>query len=179
MELNIGGTSDYITFVGKMDYEPNILAVEYFVKHIFINLLTEFPNLQFNIVGAKPSKSVYKLTKYNNVVVTGFVDSLLPYWINSKIIVAPMLTGSGIQNKILQAMAHQCCVMTTSIGAEGLDPNCGLTICNSISEWIKTITILLNNKDTRITCGKIARKYIIDNMSKEIVEKQFSKFLNY
>ena len=159
-----------IIFLGKMNYEPNIVAVQYFAKHIFPKLKARFSNLTFTIVGANPTNVVKKLTNIPGIEVTGFVTSVEPYWVNSTIVVAPMLTGAGVQNKIIQAMSYGCCVATTSIGAEGLELNGDeLSIFNSESAWIEGITELLLNTIHRKRMGISARKSIEAKLAKEII----------
>lgn len=92
-----------IAFFGKMDYQPNIDAVLWFVENVIEKLDNK---LTFLIIGATPKKQVIELSqKHKNVKVTGFLEN--PYEIlNSCLcIVAPMQTGAGIQNKILETMA--------------------------------------------------------------------------
>ena len=99
-----------IIFVGKMSYEPNIVAVNFFSTQIFPLLKAKYSELKFIIVGANPDERVRKLADIEGVTVTGFVDSIERYFRHSTIVVAPMLTGAGIQNKIIQAMSYGCCV---------------------------------------------------------------------
>lgn len=177
--LNAGGASLSVAFIGKMDYEPNVLAVEYFCKEVLPDVTRQIPELKFHIVGAKPDRRVLKLDAIPNVVVTGFVESVEPYFLDSALIIAPMLTGSGIQNKIIQAMAYGCCVITTPIGAEGIEMhNSGLAICSGKENWIETVIKYINDKELRTEMGRRARKYVEENMSKDIVRKQFITFLN-
>ena len=167
-----------LLFVGKMNYEPNVVAVTSFAQNVLPGLLKFHPELQFLIVGAHPDKRVKKLADEKNIVVTGFVDSLEPYFQQATIVVAPMLTGAGIQNKIIQAMSYACCVATTPIGAEGLHINNDeIAVWKSIEEWIIGINSLLNNREVRKKMGMSARQYVIDNLSPAIVEKQFWKFV--
>lgn len=178
-KLNDGGCGHLMTFIGKMDYEPNVLAVEYFCKEILPDIMKQIPDVKFCIVGARPDKRVLSLNTLQNVEVTGFVESVEPFLKDSAIIVAPMLTGSGIQNKIIQAMAYGCCVVTTAIGAEGLSQHeSGLSICNNREDWINTLVRCLNDREFRIKKGKESRKYIESTMSKDIVRKQFLSFIN-
>lgn len=167
-----------IIFVGKMSYEPNIVAVTFFSTLIFPSLKVQYPNLEFIIVGANPDDKVKELTKIEGVTVTGFVDSVEPYFKDSTIVVAPMLTGAGIQNKIIQAMSYGCCVATTSIGAEGLEINNDeIEILNSAEEWINGLNLLLKNRKRRIDKGRLARQYVIDNLSPRIISQQFWNFI--
>lgn len=177
--INDGCNDKNLIFIGKMDYEPNVLAVVYFCNEIFPIIKQSFPEITFTIIGAKPDKRVLSLKKIYGVRVTGFVESTTPYLQNTSIVVAPMLTGSGIQNKIIQAMAYACCVVTTPIGAEGLKvEESGLTICNSTKSWIESLTELLSDNKKRIRQGQTSRSYIQKTMSKEIVREQFRKFIN-
>lgn len=167
-----------IVFVGKMNYEPNVVAVTYFAENVFPELQKKYPNLIFQIVGAHPDNRVLRLCNNHNIQVTGFVDSIVPYFQHATIVVAPMQTGAGIQNKIIQAMSYGCCVVTTPIGAEGLViDNDEIAIYDTINEFICGISSLLNNPDKRREMGKKARKYVKENLSKEIIANQFWNFI--
>lgn len=173
-------SNDQIIFVGKMSYEPNVVAVTFFSTKIFPNLKNKFPNLHFYIIGANPDSRVKKLSEIEGIVVTGFVDSIEPYFQNSTIVVAPMLTGAGIQNKIIQAMSYGCCVATTSIGAEGLiiEKN-EIAIYNTEEDWISGVEKLLLDVNERKVLGRKARDYVKNNLSKDVIAKQFNAFIEY
>ena len=169
-----------IIFVGKMSYEPNIVAVTYFSSQIFPKLKEIFPDLSFTIIGANPDERVRKLTESCGIFVTGFVDSVEPFFQQSTIVVAPMLTGAGIQNKIIQAMSYGCCVATSTIGAEGLSiTNDESAIYNNDSEWVYGLQQLLTNRNIRKEMGTRAREYVKNNLAREIIAEQFWKFIDY
>lgn len=171
-------SKDHIVFVGKMSYEPNIVAVIYFVNKIFTKLVEVYPALKFTIVGANPDERVKRLGGTHGVIITGFVDSIIPYFQDATIVVAPMLTGAGIQNKIIQAMSYGCCVATTSTGAEGLTvSNNEIAIYNTEDEWIFGITDLLAYAEKRQMMGMRARAYVVKNLSKDVISKQFWQFI--
>ena len=167
-----------IIFVGKMSYEPNIVATEYFVKDIFPRVKERHAEVNFTIIGASPIKRVMELSKQENVKVTGFVDNLDEYYNNATILVAPMLSGAGIQNKLLQGMAHKCCIATSPIGAEGLLVNDEIAIYSTTEAWIDGICELLQNRDRRKQMGLKAYEYIQNNMSKNIIRDQFIDFIS-
>ena len=167
-----------IVFIGKMNYEPNIVAVTYFAEHIFPKLMMRHPSLRFVIVGALPDARVQKLGICKNIIVTGYVNAVEPYYQKATIVACPMLTGAGIQNKIIQAMAYGCCIVTTPIGAEGLNIQHGeLAIANE-NNMVQTILSLLENKQKRKDMGKAAREYVIKNLSEQVISQQFWKFMN-
>lgn len=168
-----------LIFVGKMSYEPNIIAVNYFAKKIFPKLRLLYPNIRFTIVGTNPDKKVLRLSEIDGIYVTGFVESISPFFQKSTIVVAPMLTGAGIQNKIIQAMSYGCCVATTSIGAEGLNiTNKEIAIFNNENEWVDGIQRLLSSQTIRHEMGIRAREYIKNNLSYEAISNQFWNFID-
>lgn len=165
-----------ILFVGKMSYEPNVLAVINFVRNVLPDILKDYPDTKFYIVGASPVERVRKLCN-ENVVVTGFVEDLFDYYSKASVVVAPMLSGAGIQNKIIQAMALGCCVLTTSIGAEGLNEQCGgLVVRNGNEEISKAIKNLFEQPTLRDETGRKAREYILSTMTEDVIIEEFKQF---
>jgi len=167
-----------IIFLGKMDYEPNVTGVTYFVKDIYPKLRRKHPHLKFQIVGASPAPEITALKNIDGIEVTGYVESTVPYFQNAAIVVAPMLSGAGVQNKIIQAMSYGCCVATTTIGAEGLNlTGNDLLIFNSDKEWINGLDGLLRDRGRRIQVGINARETISRTLVKDEIYKQFRKLL--
>jgi len=169
-----------LVFVGKMDYDPNIVAMTWFVRKVFPELLKDNPVLKLLIVGAFPHPKVLRLAEENkNVEVTGMVESIEPYYNKLTIFIAPMLTGAGVQNKIIQAMSYSCCVATTPTGAEGLNiRNNEIAILNGKQEWVDGLKSLLKSPATRVEMGIKARQYVIANLSPESIEKEFWNFFD-
>ena len=151
-----------ILFLGNMRTFPNTDAVVYFVQEIFPLLKQAQPKLKFCIVGNQPTRTVLRLHDGKNIFVTGFVNSVIPFLKNSAVFVAPMRVGAGIQNKILEALAVGTPVVTTTIGAEGLDEH-RLTIANSPEEFYRKSMSLINNKELRNKMVHIGRKYVEEN----------------
>lgn len=182
---NMADISEYVqeteghnlVFIGKMSYAPNILAVSNFVKNILPFIRNKIPDVTFYIVGASPGKDVLKLHDGKNVIVTGFVENINEYFNLASIIVAPMLSGAGIQNKIIQAMGSGKCVVTTPIGAEGLIIKDEIAIETNDKDMVKKIIYLLNHKNVRNAMGQDARKYVQQNLSYDAISQQFYKLV--
>lgn len=110
-----------LLFTGVMDYLPNEDAICWFVDNVWQKLLHKFPDAQLVVAGMKPTQRVLDLQNLGNITVTGFVDSMLPYYHEADIFIAPFQIARGVQNKILQAFACGLPVVTSPIGAEGID----------------------------------------------------------
>ena len=176
-QQNIDNT---IIFVGKMSYDPNIVAVKNFSSNIMPIILQQYPYTKFIIVGSNPTPEIINLSsKYPYVEVTGFVEDINQYIVNSTIVVAPMLNGAGVQNKILQAMALGCCIVTTTIGSEGLNCNNNeICVVDGNNNIATKIIELLGNKQKRIEYGIKTKNHVIKHMSKDVIFKEFKTMLS-
>lgn len=168
-----------ISFLGKMDYEPNVSAVKYFVKNIFEKIKKENKKLKFRVIGGYPTEDILKLNNIEGIEVTGFVENIEKYFKESSLFIAPMISGAGIQNKILEAMSFGKCVITTSIGAEGLKNLTGdeLIVLDNSEEMQKKIEYLLLNRSVRKKIGIKAKEYIQKNYSEENISKFLLEFI--
>ena len=115
-------------FTGVMDYAPNIDAALWFVDNVWQSIRSRWPNAEFIIAGMNPSAKIQSFHQKDGVLVTGFVDDILPYYHQATIFVAPFRIARGVQNKILQAFACGLPVVTTPMGAEGIKCADGFSI---------------------------------------------------
>ena len=166
-----------IVFIGKMDYSPNILAAEFFASQVMPRIETD---CSFYIVGVNPTSAVLGLGEMPDIRVTGFVESIAPYMQRAAIVVAPMLSGSGVQNKILEAMAHGCCVVTTPKGLEGIEHlRDALVVCEPDAKVMaKAVTSLLKNSELRAEKGRRARCSVCENFGRERINAQYRDFFS-
>ena len=111
-----------IIFVGAMDYGPGRIAMEYFIDRIWPILQESMPATTFTAVGQNPPDFLQELAAVDDrIEVTGRVDDVRPYVHAASVFVVPLLSGSGTRLKILDAMAMTIPIVSTSLGAEGLD----------------------------------------------------------
>jgi sugar transferase (PEP-CTERM/EpsH1 system associated) len=113
-----------VVFTGAMDYWANADAVRWFAAEVWPAVRREVPTARFHIVGARPAPEVLALRR-DDIEVTGRVDDVRPYLQHAGAVVAPMRIARGIQNKVLEGMAMGRPVLTTPMGAEGLDALAG------------------------------------------------------
>jgi glycosyltransferase involved in cell wall biosynthesis len=115
-----------LAFVGMMSYEPNIDGITWFVRHTLPLIRRSLPDVRLLIVGSDPPSQVQQLHDGDGVVVTGTVPHVEPYLASAHVAIAPLFFGGGTRIKILEAFANRRPVVTTTIGAEGLDVRNGI-----------------------------------------------------
>lgn len=111
-----------LIFTGNMAYPPNVNGAVYLVRHIMPMVWKEFPEVKLVLAGASPAYAVRSLAS-DRVIVTGWVEDLRLWYCRSKVFIAPMQIGTGLQNKVLEAMAMMLPCITSplanrAIGAE-------------------------------------------------------------
>jgi len=110
-----------LLFVGTMHYYPNIDAVRYFFEAIYPFVRQARPDVRVQIVGHRPPPEIQRLADPPSIEVTGSVLDVRPYYERASVFIVPLRLGGGTRLKILEAMAMGLPVVSTSIGAEGLD----------------------------------------------------------
>ncbi|WP_148183412.1 glycosyltransferase [Archaeoglobus fulgidus] len=108
-----------IMFLGGFAHPPNIDAVKWFINDIFPKIKQQLPEVKFIIVGSNPPEEIMSLSS-DDIIVTGYVRELEPYFESVRVFVSPLRYGAGVKGKIGEAMAHGVPVVTTSIGGEGM-----------------------------------------------------------
>lgn len=157
-------TPPVLVFTGAMHYPPNIDAVLWFSEQIFPLLRQRIPRLTFMIVGRNPAPSVRALGHCPSVVVTGEVDDVRPYIAKALALVVPLRAGGGTRLKILQAMAMQCPVISTSLGAEGLDttPGENILLAEDAEQFGQHIQALYDEPEVAQRIGQAGRLLVTE-----------------
>jgi glycosyltransferase involved in cell wall biosynthesis len=108
-------------FVGGFWHQPNGDAVTWFVEKIWPQLRSQMPECRVRIAGSNPGEEVLALATVPGVEVLGFVSDLTPLFDSARVFIAPLRYGAGVKGKVVQSLVHGLPVVTTSIGAEGLN----------------------------------------------------------
>lgn len=181
---NVNKEECSITFMGKMDYSPNVEAVIYFIENIYGKIKENYKHVQFHIIGGCVTDEIKKYNGKNSIYVHGFVNDAAFFLQKSTVVIAPMRSGAGLQNKIIQAMYLGCTVITSAIGADGLIGLSGkeLVIYKNDEDFINKLIFLLrpdSNKERKLIENN-ARNYIYKYYSYEAIRKQIlNLFLGY
>ena len=132
-----------IAFSGNMEYHPNTAAAHFFAEFVWPILREREPELVWRLVGKNPQ--VLKLPRDPRIQLTGAIEDALPLLAGAKAAVVPLLSGSGTRFKILEAWAAGTPVISTTVGAEGLDavPNEHLLIADGASQFAHAVLSVL------------------------------------
>lgn len=149
-QLSSSAGSPALLFVGNMNYRPNIDAVQYFCAEIFPAIRSAVSGVEFFIAGINPGSEVRAL-ECDDIHVTGAVDDVRPWYERSTVCVVPLRAGGGTRLKILESMALGRPVVSTSIGAEGIEALDGehILIANDPQTFAEKILYLLHNLPAR------------------------------
>lgn len=162
-----------IVFTGNMSYPPNVEAATYIVQQVLPQL---DDSVRLLLSGATPANEVLALQS-SRVEVTGWVEDMRESYAKGRLFIAPMFIGTGLQNKLLEAMAMGLPCVTTSLANNALNaiPNNSILIANSSQEFVYQVKELLTNPslyEKLAQNGKdfIASNYRWEECTKELIE---------
>ena len=155
-----------LVFTGNMGYAPNIDAASFLVNDILPLVRAHFPQIRILIAGATPHSKVLAL-KSENVTISGWIPDIRDAYAQSEIFIAPMRIGTGLQNKILEAMAMALPCITTTLpnDALGAEINTEILVGNTANELANHIITLLNDKQARDIMAQKGNDFVKKNFS--------------
>jgi glycosyltransferase involved in cell wall biosynthesis len=155
-----------IGFLGDMSYGPNISAVLRLAQRIFPRILTTLADATLLIIGRDPAPAI-RCLQGPTISVTGTVDNIWPYIARANIFVFPMIEGSGLQNKILEAMYAGVPVVTTPIAANGVGATSGeqLLVAGADDEIAEQVLKVLRDPEYAARLAEQARAFVMREFS--------------
>jgi glycosyltransferase involved in cell wall biosynthesis len=151
-----------IVFSGNLEYAPNVTAVRFFRDRIWPSLRSRWPNLRWKVLGKNPEAVSGMLRGDPRIELTGFVEDAVASLAEAQVAVVPILTGSGTRVKILEAWAAATPVVSTTLGAEGLDCRDGqhLLLADDPTRFIDAVSRLLASPGERQRIGAAGRRLL-------------------
>ncbi len=170
----------FILFCGSLWSIPNAEGLHWFCQKIWPVVLNEFPDLKLLVVGIGELPEKYS-EAYNmpSIEFSGAVDDVKPWYNKAAISVVPLLTGSGTRLKILEAMGIGVPVVSTTIGAEGIEYTDGkeIVIADRETAFANTIIVLLNDKKQRAKLSVEARRLATSQYDWNVIGDKMALFL--
>lgn len=164
-----------LVFFGAMDYQPNEDAAMYFARHIFPLVKREVQDARFVIAGKAPSERIRALHDGRGIEVQGYVRDKRELFGATTVLVVPIRVGGGTRIKILEAMAAQRPVVSTSVGCEGIDVSTGenILVGDSPQAFAACCVELLRNEDRRRALGSAGQELVTRRYQWSAIRERF------
>jgi GT2 family glycosyltransferase len=169
-----------LMFLGGYEHTPNVDAVLYFVEEVFPLIRRELPEVEFYVVGSNVTREMEKLKRIDGVRVIGWVPEVEPYFNKVKVFVSPLRYGAGMKGKIGHAMSCGLPVVTTSIGAEGMELIDGGTalIADGAEEFARKVVKLCQSPDLWMKLSTSGIEHIKKRYTPEVVKTRLESILS-
>jgi len=170
---------DSMVFVGTMDWRPNQDAVSYFAQEVFPLIRKNRPDAKVIFVGRKPPQEIKALNDIPGVTVTGSVDDVRPYMQKGAVYVVPLRIGGGTRLKILDAMAMKKAIVSTSVGAEGLEvsEDENILLADTAERFAEQIERLMDDAELRHRMGEDGRQLVEERYGWDRLAERLDAFL--
>lgn len=148
-----------LVFTGTLDFRPNIDAVTWFCQEVLPLIKKEIFHIHLYIVGKSPTREVKRLGEDAAVTVTGYVADVRPYVAQAKVYVVPIRMGAGTKLKVLEAMAMGVPVVSTTLGAEGINvtPDQEILVADDAAGFAAKVVALMNDLPLRTRMSQQGR----------------------
>lgn len=169
-----------LVFVGSMDWLPNVDGVTWFVREVLPRLRKRRPDCTVAIVGRTPARAVAGLAARDpRILVTGTVDDVRPWLWGSTVSIVPLRIGGGTRLKIYEAMAAGVPVVSTAVGAEGLEVSSpeNIRLADTPDDFAAACAELLERAEVRARQARAARAVVHSRCSWEAVAGAFEEIL--
>ncbi|MBS1946957.1 MAG: glycosyltransferase [Bacteroidetes bacterium] len=170
-----------ILFCGSLDYQPNYEGLLWFYRNCWKKIVSAFPRLKLTVVGSgDPHGSLAKIFEDGSVDFKGRVKEVYPYYDAAAVVVVPLLSGSGIRLKILEAMSMGVPIVSTRKGAEGIRHTNGenILLADEADDFARLVISLLNDKNKRRALSEAGRKTIQEYYDWPVIGQRIFKILS-
>ncbi len=156
-----------LAFMGTMSYFPNVDAMKWFAADILPLVRRTVKDAELHIVGNSPSSEVTKLGADAAVTVTGFVEDVRPLVGPAAVFVCPIRAATGLNNKVIEAMAMGLPVVSTPEACEGIDVTDGVDIllASNPMDFAEAVIQLMTDAAERKRIGDAGRDFVVKNFS--------------
>lgn len=165
-------------FIGSLDWLPNQEGILWFVKNVWPMISNYHAHIEFHIAGRNAPEWFIKAIEKPGIIYHGEVDDAKEFTNEFDIMIVPLLSGGGMRVKIVEAMSLGKVVVTTTIGAEGLDiiPNYHAIVNDNPADFATGVQILLENTDFFIKLGENSIRFIKNNYTNRVLARELVNF---
>ena len=168
---------DLVVFTGAMQWPPNAEAAVFMVREVLPRLRSHLPDVRLAIVGRNPGPAVRALASIDGVEVTGEVPDVRPWLWRAGAFACPMVSGTGIKNKLLEALACEAPSVATPLSCQGLEvvPGRDLKVARPGAEFATAIAEVLSDRELGRRLGSAGRRAVIESHSWDSVARSYER----
>ena len=161
-----GGEADLpnsCVFWGRLDFDPNVDALEWFIGRIWPTVLERTPAAKFSVFGFNPRPRVKELARLPGVELYPDLPDLRSEVVRRQMVVLPFVTGGGIKNKLLEAAALGMPIVCTRWSLSGTKGRPAVQVCRSARDWAESLARLWASRQARQELGAAARHWVTEH----------------
>ena len=168
-----------VVFTGAMQWAPNVDAARFLAREVLPLLRRDVTDARVALVGRTPAAAVCELAELDGVRVTGAVPDIRDWLLRAEVFACPMVSGTGIKNKLLEAMACGLACVVTPLACQGLEVRDGdeLLVADGATAMSEQIARLLRDPALRARVGGAARDYVVRHHSWSAVGRTYESLL--
>ena len=151
-------SSPEVLFVGMLEYPPNAIGIDWFLKNVWPLVSSKSPAARLKIIGKGGGQLSIPHSVRSSVIVHGFVDSLAEMYARSHVAICPLLSGGGTRIKIIEAASHRTPMVSTHVGAEGLafEDGRSIKLADSPVDFANAVVDIITNPNLSREMGNSA-----------------------
>jgi polysaccharide biosynthesis protein PslH len=168
-----------LVFIGNMSYPPNVDCAQHLAEDILPRVRRSLPNCTLLIAGAEPAPQVLRLAN-DHVEVRGWMDDIRDAYASANVFAAPLRIGSGLQNKLLEAMSMEIPCATSSLANNALGGTHlqEVAVADDADDFAKLLVDLLTTPETAAQMAKLGRAFVAKNYSWQNMGDQLEELIS-
>jgi len=166
-------------FLGSLDWFPNKEGLVWFINNVWQKIHARYPEVKFYVAGRNaPKWLIRRIKKSGNILFLGEVENAYDFMIDKGIMIVPLFSGSGMRVKVIEGMALGKVIVSTAIGAEGIDIKHreNIIIADSADEFEKEVGNILENKSFFTKIGENAKRFVVENLNNNKITAGLAEF---
>ncbi len=164
--------------LGSMDWKPNLEAVTWLIEEIWPSLINENDKISLHLAGRKMPSWILEHNNSNSIINHSEVNSAADFISSNDVMIVPLISAGGMRVKIIEGMALGKTIISTKIGAEGINYKDGenILIANTIEEFKQVVSMLIKHPQMIHAIGKNAREFVSNYYSNKLITSNLLKF---
>lgn len=165
IQSDLAEARNNLFFIGALDWAPNQEGLLWFLENCWKPILLNRPETTLEIAGRNAPKWFIDKLKHPNIHFKGEIENAHEFMAQNGVMIAPLLSGSGMRVKLIEGMMHRKAIVTTPIGCEGIPavPNTHLCIAHTPTEFVDSVLKLLRKQSIAAEMGLQAQQFVMQN----------------